>query len=284
MSTEPSPAQPYQLIDFGRGRKLERFGPYVVDRPCPAARGPQQRPEAWQRASGRYDQVKEPRWSPEGGLPESWTLSIGPLVVLRIRPSPFGHMGVFPEQIGCWDWIGRMTAGPGRRLKVLNLFGYTGGATLAAAAAGAEVVHVDAARNAVARARENATLSGLDEASVRWIDEDAAAFVRRELRRGNRYDAAVLDPPSYGHGPKGQVWKIGRDLDPLLAACAELLAARPAFVLLTCHSPGLGPAELGQRLAAALRLGQGQRLDTGELEIVSSGGRRLPCGAFARWP
>ena len=184
------------------------------------------------------------------------SMSIAPMTAelmfrLQLEALPSGQVGVFPEQRENWDWIARQVrrakpqADEGRGFRVLNLFAYTGGSTLAAAAAGAEVVHIDAAQNIVDRARANAELSGLADRPIRWIAEDAVKFCRREVKRGNKYDAVILDPPSYGHGPKGEVWKIENDLLPLLKLCGELTSESRAFVLVTCHSPGIGPAELG---------------------------------------
>src|SRR5215469_2034541 len=219
-------ASDYQLVDFGRGRKLEQFGAYLLDRPSPAAEGQDRSdPQAWKLATARYDRTagEHGDWRPVAAdappLPERWTARYGP-ISLELKPTDFGHLGVFPEQAGNWDWIAGQIARAGRRLKVLNLFGYTGASTLAAAAAGAEVVHVDAARNTVDWARRNAEQSGLAPAPIRWIHEDAVTFVRRELKRNNGYDAVILDPPSYGHGAKAQTWKIDQ-LPALLADCAR---------------------------------------------------------------
>jgi 23S rRNA (cytosine1962-C5)-methyltransferase len=212
-------------------------------------------------------------------MPESWTVVHGSLT-LSVSPTPFGHVGVFPEQVANWDWIGRHARGA----KVLNLFAYTGGSTLVVAAAGAEVVHLDAAKSAVAWARRNAELSGLSAAPVRWIVEDARKFVARELRRSNRYDAVILDPPSYGHGAQGEAWKIEQHLASLLADCARLTEGRRGFVLLTCHSPGYGPAELASALVQAGLAASPREIDAWPLSIVSADGRELPCGAVARWP
>jgi 23S rRNA (cytosine1962-C5)-methyltransferase len=167
---------------------------------------------------------------------------------------------------------------------VLNLFGYTGGSTLAAAAAGADVVHIDSARNIVDRARGNADVSGLAHRAIRWITEDSVKFCQRELRRGNRYNAVILDPPTYGHGPKGEPWKIGNHLLPLMKICRELINGPPAFVLATCHSPGIGPAELAAYLAEGMFGHCGEPAATGELFLETAEGRRLPSGVFARWP
>lgn len=193
---------------------------------------------------------------------------------------------MFPEQRECWTWVAKRAANPGQspKLKVLNLFAYTGGSTLAAASAGAEVTHVDAARSAVSRARQNAEMSGLAERPIRWIVEDATRYCEREVKRGNRYDAVILDPPTYGHGPKGEEWLVKRDLLPLLRMCGELVERQPKFVLLTCHTPGIGPAELAAYLADGMFGGCSQPPRTGELFLETAAGRRLSSGVFARWP
>lgn len=212
-----------------------------------------------------------------------WQIAHGPLQ-FELRPTPFGHLGVFPEQAANWDWIGariRRAKGP---LRVLNLFAYTGGSTLAAAAAGAEVVHVDAAKNVVAWARRNAELSNLADAPIRWITEDARKFVRREINRGERYDAVILDPPSYGHGPGGEVWKIERHLPELLADCGKLTEGRREFLLLTCHSPSFGLAEAQACFADSI-FGHCQNSGRAEpLFLSTADGRRLPSGIAVRWP
>nr|MBC8426721.1 class I SAM-dependent methyltransferase [bacterium] len=200
----------YQLLDFGDGRRLERFGPLVLDRPCPAAEEvTPAEPALWQAADGRFARTdgKQGEWMSAGPLPERWTISHGPLT-LELKRTEFGHLGVFAEQAANWDWLteqisaahppGRTPDAGGSPLKVLNLFAYTGASTLAAAAAGAQVTHVDAARNVLAWARRNADLSAMSAAPIRWIAEDAQKFVGRELKRENRYDAVILDPPSYG--------------------------------------------------------------------------------------
>ncbi len=237
----------YELLDYGQGRKLERFGDVSVDRPSPAAEGAvPTRPQAWKAATVRFERTtgESGRWSPRGAVPASWSFCDEDLHFL-LKPTPFGHVGLFPEQRTNWRWIRQQVARRPAGLRVLNLFAYTGGSTLAAAAAGAAVTHVDAARNVVQWARQNAAASDLQTAPIRWITEDASRFVTRELRRGQKYDALILDPPSYGHGPKGETWKLSSDLLPLLKNCRSLLGERPAFVLLTCHSPGFGAAELG---------------------------------------
>ncbi|MHB1033180.1 MAG: class I SAM-dependent methyltransferase [Pirellulales bacterium] len=273
----------YELIDFGEGRKLERFGPWVLDRPSPAAEGEKKAlASAWDHAHARYHRTAENRgsWQILGEAPPAWTIARGE-IRLELKRTEFGHVGVFPEQAENWDWIARQVQTAQTPVKVLNLFAYTGGSTLAAAAAGAEVVHVDSARNTVAWARRNAERSGLGQKPIRWIAEDAAKFVRRELKRGSQYNAVILDPPSYGHGPKGEAWQLADDLPPLLEQCAQLTAGRPRFMLLTCHSPGFGPAELSRLVSEALG-GQSQAtVAARELALCSSTGRRLPSGVAA---
>jgi 23S rRNA (cytosine1962-C5)-methyltransferase len=182
----------------------------------------------------------------------------------------------------CWDWIGEQRGRHGVPLKVLNLFAYSGGSTLAAAATGAEVVHVDSARSMVHRARENASASGLADATIRWIVDDARRFAERELRRGRAYDALILDPPTYGHGPHGQSWKLADDLEPLLEVCRALTAGRLAFAILTCHTPGFGPEMLRKLLRKCLLGATDQEVQADELSLVSADGRKLPSGAYAR--
>ncbi|MFV1967009.1 MAG: class I SAM-dependent methyltransferase [Pirellulaceae bacterium] len=276
----------YQLLDFGKGRKLEQFGPFVLDRPSPSAgQSPRAAPALWKTAHARFRRTKgeSGRWLPKGALSESWTVRHKE-IVLQLKPTDFGHLGVFPEQADNWDWIARQVRQAEKPIRVLNLFAYTGGATIAAAASGAEVVHVDAAKNTVQWARRNAVLSGQESAPVRWIAEDAKKFVRRELRRGCHYDAVILDPPSYGHGPKGESWKIARDLMPLLSKCGELTRQRRVFFLLTCHSPEFAPSDLEAMLADAVfgHCQSGARARP--LSVPSKDHRLLPSGMVARWP
>jgi 23S rRNA (cytosine1962-C5)-methyltransferase len=273
----------YQLIDFGGGRRLERFGPWTLDRPCPAAENVQPAdPEAWQHAHARFDRTtaEEGQWTLRGELPERWTIAHGP-VTLELRRTVFGHLGVFPEQAQNWDWIAERVSAAGQPLVVLNLFAYSGGSTLAAAAAGAEVVHVDAARNTTAWARRNAELSGMADGPIRWIVEDAQRFVRRELRRGNRYDAVVLDPPSYGHGPRGEVWRLSEHLPRLIELCGQLTASRRRFMLLTCHTPGFEAARLRQMMIDALAETDPAAVTARPLTVRSAAGGDMPCGVVA---
>ncbi|QDU87301.1 Ribosomal RNA large subunit methyltransferase I [Pirellulimonas nuda] len=283
----------YELIDFGAGRKLERFGGLLVDRPCPAAADATRRDTPhWREPKAVYTGAKvgDGKWRVADGvrpalsvplnIPLSEALGFG----AKLDLSPAGQVGLFPEQFENWQWIAAQARRAGRPLRVLNLFAYTGGSTLAAAAAGCEVTHVDASKPSVALARENAALSGLEGAPVRWIIEDAVKYCEREVRRGSRYDGVILDPPSYGHGPKGEDWRLERDLLPLLEICGELVDRRPVFFLLTCHTPGVGPAELAAYLSDGLFGSCGQPPATGTLYLRTPDRRRLESGVFARWP
>jgi 23S rRNA (cytosine1962-C5)-methyltransferase len=292
----------YELIDFGDGRKLERFGEWVIDRPAPSAANiSRAKPQAWKEASARFEgeRAAAGEWSPPvrhwASREVLLTVPLDSAAAFRmlLEPLPSGQVGAFPEQWSFWRWIVRESrrcwsgaAPPGQRpgLQVLNLFAYTGGSTLAAAIGGASVVHLDAAKSVVSRARQNADASGLGDRPIRWIVEDAIQFCRRQAKRGNRFDAVILDPPTYGHGPKGEEWLIKRDLLPLLELCGELTERRPRFVLLTCHTPGLGPAELSAYLSDGIFGSCSQPPRTGEMFLETADGRRLPSGIYARWP
>ncbi|MGD0654877.1 MAG: class I SAM-dependent methyltransferase [Thermoguttaceae bacterium] len=295
----------YQLLDFGRGRRLERFGDYVLDRPCPAVeKSEKSDPPAWDKADALFEDngEMEGRWICRRELPNRWTVAHGTLR-FELKRTPFGQIGLFPEQVENWDWIGARVQGSGFRvqdlafskdlqpsqqaegdkLKILNLFAYTGGSTLAAAAAGAEVVHVDAANNIVAWARRNADLSGLGNAPIHWITEDAVKFVKRELKRNNRYDALILDPPSYGHGRRGEVWRLTKHLPYLLEMCGELTAGQCRFILLTCHTPGYDSARLADMLKETIPDARTGTITAKTLTIPSADGRELPNGSVVRW-
>jgi 23S rRNA (cytosine1962-C5)-methyltransferase len=279
----------YQLIDFGKGRRLERFGALRLDRPCPAVETvAQSTREAWHDVDARFDRAGsgDGRWSSAAPVPDRWTIRHGQ-ATFELKQAPAGHLGVFPEQAANWDWIAERLQPASPPLKVLNLFAYTGGSTLAAAAAGAEVVHVDAARNTVAWARHNAELSGMAELPIHWITEDAQKFARREVRRGNQYDAVILDPPSYGHGTRGEVWRLTKHLPRLLELCAELTAGRRRFLLLTCHTPGFDSARLETMVSEALGPAEPGhvtgRVAAEPLTIRSAAAAMLPCGMVVRW-
>lgn len=264
----------YTLLDSGHGRKLERFGPVVLDRPCGQAVWRPLHPERWGTATASFDRQGGLRWQGRERLPESWVIAAAG-VRLRLAATDFGHLGVFPETLPLWAWL-RASLQPGMRF--LNLFAYSGGATLAAAQAGAEVCHLDASRGMVAWARENAALNGLDEAPIRWIVDDAQVFLRREARRGRRYDAVLLDPPSFGRGRRGELYKIERDVQRTLDLVAEVLAPRPAFVLLTSHTPGFTPQVLQNLLAQSF--GAPGTLG-GEMTIHAPDALPLPSGTWA---
>ncbi|MGO9109198.1 MAG: class I SAM-dependent methyltransferase [Thermoguttaceae bacterium] len=279
----------YQLLDFGNSRRLERFGPVALDRPCPAAESVRlAAAQLWSSADARFERLEaeQGRWTVGGDPPQHWTVAHGQMT-FELKRTDFGHVGLFPEQAENWDWIAeqvrRRASDAAGAVKILNLFAYTGGSTLAAAATGAAVTHVDAARNIVAWARHNAELSALGDAPIRWIVEDAMRFVQREVRRGNRYDAVILDPPSYGHGTHGEAWRLAEDLPRLLALCAELTAPQPRFVLLTCHTPGFSPARLQELLTTGLGLSPSAQIDASPLVLVASTGQALPSGVVARW-
>jgi 23S rRNA (cytosine1962-C5)-methyltransferase len=295
-------ADQYALLDYGDGRKLERFGAYLLDRPSPAAANLNRvTPDLWSTATASFlgtngagsSLGQRGRWVAHAPLPAAWAIEHSPLV-LELRPTEFGHVGVFPEQAENWNWIasqvGRLrdlhaasTQPPSARPRVLNLFAYTGASTLAAAAAGAEVVHIDASKSTVAWARRNAELSGVSDAPIRWIVEDAARFVAREAKRGNRYQGIVLDPPSYGHGPKGSAWQIERDLPQLLEHCGRLLAEDAGFLLLSCHSPGIRSTDLKKQLLKSIPKSQPRETEGADLFLTSDDGRQLHSGVAARW-
>lgn len=275
----------YQLLDFGDGRRLERFGEYILDRPSRAAEGVSKQQDAlWESAHASYVRrgANEGAWQSTNEMPLSWKIQ-HENCDLELKLTDFGHVGVFPEQSGNWDWMTRQLKGTEETLKVLNLFAYTGGATLTGAAHGAEVVHVDSAQNSVLWARRNTESSRLTDASIRWITEDSRKFATRELKRGNKYHGVVMDPPSYGHGPKGEVWKIQQDLDELLDLCMQLTTNDRRFILISCHTTGYLPHDLEQKLRLALGSGHGGTFESGGLAIRANDGRQLPCGIAVRW-
>ncbi len=280
----------YELLDASDGERLERWGKYILIRPDPqiiwknAARHP-----AWKNADGIY------RRSNNGGggwvkqkTPESWNISYKNLG-FALKPMGFKHTGLFPEQAANWDWfsdiIQRAKAKEsGRQIKVLNLFAYTGGATMAAAEAGAQVVHVDASKGMVAMAKENAALSGLENAPIRYIVDDCKKFVEREIRRGNKYDGIIMDPPSYGRGPSGEVWKLEDSIDEFITLAAQLLSDDPLFFLVNSYTTGLSPLTMSYILELKVKSVYGGKIESGELGLrVTQTGAYLPCGASSRW-
>ena len=277
----------YELIDAGGGARLERFGEHVTDRPHGGAYGERRAPERWADADLRFD--RDAGWSGPGlvAASDGWTATIGGME-LGLRPTDAGQVGCFPEHGAMLPWLrervelrGATAPADVPPVRVLHLFAYTGLVTLAMAAAGAAVAHVDAARPAVAWARRNAAANGLDDAAIRWLVDDARAYVARERRRGNRYDGIVLDPPTYGHGASGRPWRLDADLDPLLADCRAILSP-DGFLLLTAHTEHLGEDQLAGRLGLALRRGATD-IETGDLRLDATSGASLALGVFARW-
>ena len=277
--------QDYELLDCGGGEKLERWSDKFLVRPDPQAiwETPHRNP-AWQRADARYQR------SASGGggwekkqVPESWLMRYGELT-FQVKPMNFKHTGLFPEQAVNWDFAMGKIRQANRPVRVLNLFAYTGAATVACAKAGASVCHVDAAKGMVAWARDNAKLSGLKDAPIRWIVDDCAKFAERELRRGNTYDALIMDPPSYGRGPSGEIWKLEDNLYPFVKLCAGLLSDKPLFVLINSYTTGLAPSVLGYLLQLLVGKRFGGRCSWDELGLpVTETGLALPCGATGRW-
>jgi 23S rRNA (cytosine1962-C5)-methyltransferase len=277
----------FALLDSGGGRKLERYGTLRIVRPEPQCLWKQRLDkEAWDDADAVFDpaagEEDSGRWRFSRDHPESWPLSWGK-VEFYGRFTPFRHLGFFPEQAANWAWLEARIEASGKPLKILNLFGYTGVASLVCAAAGAEVTHVDASKKAIGFARENAALSGLEGAPIRWICEDARKYVAREVRRGNRYDGIILDPPKYGRGPGGEVWKLYDDLPGLMGDCVGLLSDNPSFLLLNAYAERISGLSLAS-LTADLLEGRAGTIDWGELALMEQGGTRgAGLSFFARW-
>ncbi len=279
----------YEILDTSKGEKLERWGSYQLVRPDPQVIWDTPRKDpGWKRPNGHYHRSKKGGGEWEFfNLPEQWTIHY-PLcgtdnLTFNLKPFSFKHTGLFPEQAANWDWFGSLIRKAGRPVKVLNLFAYTGGATLAAAASGASVTHVDASKGMVSWARENARSSGLAEAPIRWLVDDCMKFVEREIRRGNHYDGIIMDPPSYGRGPKGEIWKIEDAIHPLIHLCAQLLSPEPLFFLVNSYTTGLAPAVLTYLISLELKNFRGT-VDSQEIGLpVTSTGLVLPCGASGRW-
>ncbi len=273
----------FEILDATGGMRLERWGNVLLQRPDPQViwQTPQASP-LWGKADGVYHRSEKGggNWTFQKKLPEKWTVSYGEMR-MQVGPMGFKHMGVFPEQAGNWDEFARLIAAAKRPVKVLNLFAYTGCATLACAKAGAAVTHVDASKGMVAWAKENAALN-FAESPVRWIVDDCAKFVKREAKRGNTYDAIILDPPSYGRGPTGEIWKLEDTLYPFLQLCADVLSSEPLFVCLSSYTTGLAPGVMAYMLESLLAPRFGGRVQSDEIGLpVSSSGLALPCGASA---
>ena len=274
----------YEVLDTSGGEKLERWGDYLLVRPDPQViwNTPKDLP-GWRKMNGHYY-----RSSKGGGeweffdLPKQWEIAYKDLR-FNLKPFSFKHTGLFPEQAVNWDWFSDKIKNAGRPVKVLNLFAYTGGATLAAAAAGAAVTHVDASKGMVNWAKENAKSSGLEAAPIRWIVDDCMKFVEREIRRGNHYDGIIMDPPSYGRGPKGEIWKIEDSIYDFIKLCTQILSDAPLFFLVNSYTTGLAPAVLTYMLSTELKR-FGGHVDSQEIGLpVTKTGLVLPCGASGRW-
>ena len=275
----------YEVLDTSNGEKLERWGDYFLVRPDPQVLwDTPKKLRQWKKPNGHYHR------SHKGGgqweffdLPKTWDIQYKELK-FHLQPFSFKHTGLFPEQAVNWDWFSDKIRKAGRPVKVLNLFAYTGGATLAAAAAGASVTHVDASKGMVNWAKENAQLSGLREKPIRWLVDDCVKFVEREIRRGNHYDGIIMDPPSYGRGPKGEIWKIEEKIYPFIELCTKILSDDPLFFLVNSYTTGLQPAVLTYMLETQVAAKVGGKVVSDEIGLpVSSNGLVLPCGASGRW-
>lgn len=272
----------YTILDTGDGLKLERWGKYLLSRPDPQVIWEKQKPELWAKADAAYIRSRSGggEWDFKKKLPERWVFEYGDLK-FYVRPTGFKHTGLFPEQSANWDYMADLIRKSGRKPKVLNLFAYTGAATAACAAAGAEVVHVDAAKSMNLWAKENAALSGLADANIRYLQDDCLKFVEREIRRGNKYDGIVMDPPSYGRGAGGQVWKVEDDLFRLVKTTAKLVSDNPLFFIINSYTTGLSSVVTGNMLGLVL---PGGKISAGDLAIPTNNPKiNLPCGTTARW-
>lgn len=276
-------SQDYELLDSGDGEKLERFGKYVVSRPDPQVLWPKQSPKSWDRADAFFRRSAERSgWQFRNKIPARWEVSFGDLR-LWVKLTSFKHTGVFPEQQSNWQWLDDVIRKADRKVSVINLFGYTGGATLAAARSGAEVCHVDSSKVAVTWARENAELSGLAKKPVRWIVDDALVFLRREIKRGRKYDGIIMDPPIFGHGPNKELWKIEKDWLDLFGLAQSVLSNNPLFWLVSGYAAGYSHFSYRNNFLSFVEKYKGV-IDSGELILAHAHDARiLPAGIFVRW-
>ncbi|MFH1455076.1 MAG: class I SAM-dependent methyltransferase [bacterium] len=277
------PSADYELIDSGNEEKIERYGEYVLRRPDPQALWKKTLSETdWKNADATFDNNRKIWKKKTDSMQNEWQISFDDLK-FNIKPTAFKHTGVFPEQFSNWQFIKEKIKNSKGSIKVLNLFGYTGGATLAALSAGAEVTHIDGSKSAITWAKENAELSGLDKKPVRWIIDDARKFVMREIKRGGKYDGIIMDPPSFGRGGKGEIWKIETDFVNLLDECSKILSDNPLFFLVNGYAAGYSSITYYNALKSLLEKYGGQ-FEMGELTIQESKAKRLlPCGIFVRW-
>ena len=277
--------QDYECLDAGDGEKLERWGSIILRRPEPSAMWPIEKGNEWENISGTYFRYKDGggHWEFNETLPEYWTINYKELT-FKVSPTNFKHTGLFPEQATNWDFMMDKIKNANRNIKVLNLFAYTGAATIACSKAGADVVHVDSAKGMVAWAKENMYLSHLENNYIRYIVDDCLKFVEREIRRGNKYDAIVMDPPSYGRGPNGEVWKLEHNLAYLVQKCSELLSDEPLFFLINAYTTGISSTVLYNILKITIEKKYGGKVDNGEIGLpISKNGLVLPCGIYGRW-
>jgi 23S rRNA (cytosine1962-C5)-methyltransferase len=273
----------YSLLDSGAGRKLEQFGAVTLARPAAQAAWKRDRQKAWSKADAAFDRDGGNRWTDRNELPESWFIEVDG-IHFKLSATDFGHLGIFPEQRPLWRWIGETVRQHSKRkLNILNLFAYSGGSTLAAARAGAAVCHLDASKGMVEWARENAALNELSDAPIRWITDDAIGFLQREARRDRRYDGIILDPPTFGRGKRGEVFKIEDDLHRLLDACEVVLSDDPVLFLLSGHTPGYSAQVLANILEQRAAKWPTGNVDSGEMLLEGENARPLPSGAYARW-
>jgi 23S rRNA (cytosine1962-C5)-methyltransferase len=264
----------YELIDSGEGSKLEKFGDYRLIRPCPQAIWRKKKIAEWKRADAEFSRDNKRGWQYFQKLPSQWRAEVGG-VQFKIAPTDFGHLGVFPEHAALWQELRSKVRGA----SILNLFAYSGGATLALAQEGARLCHLDASKGMVDWARENSALNRLETAPIRWIVDDALKFLKREEKRGVRYDGILLDPPTFGRGSQGEIFKIEEHLIPLLEHCKAVLSERPRFVYLSCHTPGLTPLALEHIVSQVF---SPCHIESGEMMLVSGGALSIPSGSFAK--
>lgn len=277
----------YELLDTGSGEKLERWGNVVLRRPDPQIIWPlENETPAWRQADAHYHRSSSGggQWQNRTEIPERWTITYDQKLTFYIKPTGFKHTGLFPEQAVNWKWMMDKIQGAGRPIKVLNLFAYTGGASLACAYAGAEVCHVDASKGVVQWAKENLHLSGMGSRPVRFITDDVFKFVQREQRRGSKYDAIIMDPPSYGRGPNGETWKLEEDLFPFIQTCKTILTDNPLFLLINSYTTGISATVLHNILSMAMKSKHGGTISSGEIGLpITHSGLMLPCGILGRW-
>lgn len=281
MILTPKTEKDYELLDSGNGEKLERYGAYILRRPDKEAIWNKSDEGIWKKADLTFKRDgNKTKWLINKDVPKEWIISCANLNFI-IRPTSFKHTGLFPEQESNWQWVSDLIKKEKRKISVLNLFAYTGGATLACAKSGAEVCHVDGSKQAVFWARENAKISGLENEPIRWIIDDVIVFLKREIKRGRKYDAIIMDPPSFGHGPKDELWKIEEDFLELIKLCKEVLSSDPIFILINGYTAGYSSIAYENNLREMFDYGV---FEKGELAILeTSGNKLLPCGIFARW-